>query len=1777
MKRTGTSSRLGRGSGGDAHTRQTAAGGFWARFVLLIGLVAAALVAQPVSACATVGVCGTRTVDGNTADWNLTKDLYTSMREAGRTDKSQLGNFYFSYDSASQTAYVLVLATGTNTVVQSTADAWVKNYAAANSPIPFTAFKWVVSNGKTVGYEASFTLAPGSYTQFEVHAQIATGRTCSTGSRNTPYSALITLKTPSCPTPPSSGGTAKCGTAKVDGSIAEWNTTATSPDLFSKLYQDSTSLQTGNLFVRYDQSTQTAYVLALTTTGYVAINYLPWNWVTLDGQTVVSATAGNSANFAWVKNGTTLVGYEASFHLAPGTWQRLHAQLKTAPGSNVNNHFKATNGDQTLVANCGGGTGGTSGTCTTGKSATVDGKITDWDLSADLLKPMVKEGTSTQTADLYVRYDTAHNRAYVLTLARSGYVAINYLPWNFVTLNGTKVVTATDSTTSTSFRWVYDSAGKRIGYEATFALTAGSTANIFAQLKTAPASNTSAHFKSQGSATVGTVCAPVTYALGNQVYQENNGTAGYQATGTKADLPKAGVTVQLFQGTQLVATKTTGTDGCYLFDGLAAGSYSVVLPASQFATGAPLNALRASAIGFGSDTSTDDSADHNGSQQVVDGDVRTNDYSLGAGLQPLNERLNACSTGSTTPDANTNLTADIALEAKPPVVYGIGNRVWFENNGTPGYQPTGTNADTPAIGVPVELTGPFGGDASSTVTTGADGCYLFDGLAPGDYAVRISAGGIAGSVLNGFVPVTPAGSGNIDDNADQNGTLQAGGDVTTTLYTLGAGKQPTSVSGAACASYSTTTPTANLNLTADFAFKPAPVVKVALGNQVYKEVNNTAGYQTTGANPDLPLAGVEVDLYDADGPTGETTTTGADGCYLFDNLDAGSYYAVIPADQFGATGAAKGLRASTIGLGNNATTDDNADHNGAAVADGSVKSNAIALTPGNQPTGERNSTIAACKSSLPDLNTNLTVDFALEDKPITEVAIGNRVWKDVGTVDGKFTQGTDQPLSGVTVTVVNQDTDASYTTTTDSNGCYLVRGLTAGSYVAKIPAGQSALNGLQGVSIDPDYALAGDDQTADDSVDQNGVQYANGDVETGVYTLAVGSMPVNEASSASCGLAALPDADGVVLPDANVNETADFAFNDIPPPPPPALGIGNRTWFEINGQPGYQDGTNQDVIDGLIPADMPASGVVVELVKPADTTAGTPEQVIGTDTTDIEGCYLIEKTQAGGDIPADSYFVRIPAANFTANSGALRGSTVTNAFGDLAGVDDDLDQNGRPGTAGEVVSQLYNLAAGTAPLAAQETGTPCQYKTSTLPDANVDLTADFSFDRKVAIGNLIWIEKNNIDGYQSTGTVPDQLVADGLNVVLRSVNDPTFSKVTVTKNGFYLFDNLSPGTYFVLIPASEFVTGQQLAGYESYQGAGGDDTVDDGNRLGATGDENGQDGTTPATDGVRSADIDLQPGMEPVGEAGMKSTDTGYFSSLPDSSVNTTVDFAFVEGTPAPQGLASIGSTLWVDVNWNGKQDAGEPVIGGAQVKVYGPIGDPSAFETTVETKTDGTYRVEGLAPGQYQVRIAADQLSGNGPVAAAIRAYYGSIDPGLPLNPSLPKYLPVQALSTQDTAGSLTDSRIDGDDNGIQVDTAVDADTLVYGEDVNSPVITLTLGAEPTDADFPGVGNEQAFGNDTTGRLQDNASPADDANGDMTIDFGFIHQCAVICDMNSDGAVTWADIDTINALAGQFPLPAAVGGKGAPHSGDCAQTGFISGNDGKWCQAFLPHPLPPR
>jgi hypothetical protein len=67
--------------------------------------------------------------------------------------------------------------------------------------------------------------------------------------------------------------------------------------------------------------------------------------------------------------------------------------------------------------------------------------------------------------------------------------------------------------------------------------------------------------------------------------------------------------------------------------------------------------------------------------------------------------------------------------------------------------------------------------------------------------------------------------------------------------------------------------------------------------------------------------------------------------------------------------------------------------------------------------------------------------------------------------------------------------------------------------------------------------------------------------------------------------------------------------------------------------------------------------------------------------------------------------------------------------------------------------------------------------------------------------------------------------------------------------GYYYFDELEPGDYFVHIPASNFGAGQPLENKESYPGADGTDNTDNN--------DNGAD--TPVAGGIASNTFTLAP------------------------------------------------------------------------------------------------------------------------------------------------------------------------------------------------------------------------------------------------------------------------------------------------------------------------------
>jgi len=220
-----------------------------------------------------------------------------------------------------------------------------------------------------------------------------------------------------------------------------------------------------------------------------------------------------------------------------------------------------------------------------------------------------------------------------------------------------------------------------------------------------------------------------------------------------------------------------------------------------------------------------------------------------------------------------------------------------------------------------------------------------------------------------------------------------------------------------------------------------------------------------------------------------------------------------------------------------------------------------------------------------------------------------------------------------------------------------------------------------------------------------------------------------------------------------------------------------------------------------------------------------------------------------------------------------------------------------------------------------------------------------------------------------------------------------------------------------------------------------DDGVD-GDDNGSQSDSNG-DGLTDGV--ITSPVITLAEGTEPVGEPGKN----GGKDDADDANGDMTIDFGLVP-------LMSIGSTVFSDDNDNGIQDPGEDSLGSGTtagkvvtLELYDAI--TGALVATTTTDANGSYLFDNLLPGDYYI-----------------------------------EFIPPASLPTSSTPTNIADDQMDGDDNGIQQD--LDGDGVTDGP-ITSPLITLEGGTEPIGEPGKNGGKDDA----------------DDANGDMTIDFGLV------------------------------------------------------------------------
>ncbi|MCW0220377.1 MAG: hypothetical protein OJI67_18770, partial [Prosthecobacter sp.] len=177
-------------------------------------------------------------------------------------------------------------------------------------------------------------------------------------------------------------------------------------------------------------------------------------------------------------------------------------------------------------------------------------------------------------------------------------------------------------------------------------------------------------------------------------------------------------------------------------------------------------------------------------------------------------------------------------------------------------------------------------------------------------------------------------------------------------------------------------------------------------------------------------------------------------------------------------------------------------------------------------------------------------------------------------------------------------------------------------------------------------------------------------------------------------------------------------------------------------------------------------------------------------------------------------------------------------------------------------------------------------------------------------------------------------------------------------------------------------------------------------------------------------------------------------------------DLAFGRPFSSLSESVSIGSMVWNDLNGDGVKDADENGIPAVRVELWLDANNNLSDGAEVRvgwtfTDSRGLYYFSGQTPGRYQLKIPALNFAD-----------------GLPLAGS--------GISSPIT--NTADDQTDNDDNGIQ-EGGARTETV-------SPYITLTAGGEP-------LGNEISGAESGPGGELDDYTV--DADGDMTVDFGFV------------------------------------------------------------------------
>jgi len=720
---------------------------------------------------------------------------------------------------------------------------------------------------------------------------------------------------------------------------------------------------------------------------------------------------------------------------------------------------------------------------------------------------------------------------------------------------------------------------------------------------------------------------------------------------------------------------------------------------------------------------------------------------------------------------------------------------------------------------------------------------------------------------------------------------------------------------------------------------------IQIGNRVWADANGN-GIQDAG---EAPIAGVTVNLYDADGNVVGTTLTDDNGNYFFDGtnvyepgfvgdaahlvtLDQNADYTVAldNPDDYAADGPLAGRTPTQADAGAN----DEHDSDGVVPSGGTYPQ--AAVTTGGAGEDDH------------------SYDFGF----LSPVSIGDYLWLDANN-NGVQDQG-EAPVPGAIVNLLDADGNVVDSATTDANGYYSFTDLPPNTdYTVQFPTTVT----VDDVTYFLTQPAQGDDGAADSNPDQTTGEASvttpasgNNSGEPGEAddpTIDAGYAPPvsigdyvwldeNDNGVQDAGETPVPgaminllDSDGDVVAITTTDGNGYYSFTDLPPDTDytvqfPTLvtvagvdyvltpqGQGSDTAADSNpdqqsglapvttphtgdnsGEPGQADDPTIDAgyhpkpvsIGDYVWIDANGDGVQDAGEAPVPNATvnllDSDGDVIATTTTDENGYYAFT-----GLVPNSDYTVQFPSTvTVDGNKYVLTAP--------IQGGDSAADSN---------PDQVTGEAPVTTPLTGNNLGTP--------GDAD-DPTIDAGYTPVVSIGDYVWIDSDG-DGVQDAGEAP----VAGATVTLLDTDGNTVT-TTTNDNGYYSFTDLPGNTdYTVVFPTTVTVDGID---YQLTAPAQGTDDAADSNPDQVTGEA---PVTTPAA---------------------------GKNLGTPGDADDPTIDAGY---TPKP---VSIGDYVWIDADGDGVQDAGEAPVVGATVTLLDADGNTVATATTDE---NGYYSFTDLTP----------------------------------------------------------------------------------------------------------------------------------------------------------------------------------------------------------------------